>query len=227
MILLIEDDAAFSRALTVSLNARGHNVVAVPTGRAALDQLAARPAEVILLDLGLPDRDGVDLLRDIRRRDTTPVIVLSARADRQEKVRALDNGADDYVTKPFDLEELLARIRAATRRAQREVGAPTVTTPHFAVNLATKSVASADGTAVHLTPTEWALVEALVKHPGVVLSGPDLLRAVWGPQYHSETNYLRVYLSQVRKKLEPDPRVPRYFITSPGLGYRFQPAPPQ
>ncbi|MFN8126713.1 MAG: response regulator transcription factor [Candidatus Nanopelagicales bacterium] len=222
MILLIEDDAALARALSLSLSARGYQVRAAATAAEGLRGLTGE-VDIILLDLGLPDRDGVDLLRDLRATSAVPVIVLSARADRHEKVRALDNGADDYVTKPFDLEELLARVRAATRRATRETGAPVIETPDFAVDLAAKTVTRTDGSPVHLTPTEWGLVEALVKRPGMVVTGEDLLHDIWGPGYQSETHYLRVYLSQVRKKLEPDPQHPRYFLTSPGIGYRFQP----
>lgn len=220
-VLVVEDDPQMSRALSLSLSARGYSVKAVETGRDALTGLNG--VDLILLDLGLPDMDGLDVLREVRRVATTPVIVVSARMDRHEKVRALDGGADDYITKPFDFEELLARLRVAARRARPNAGAPTVTTPDFTIDMAVKEVRRSDGEQVHLTPTEWALVEELVRQPGMVISGRDLLRSVWGPDYENETNYLRVFFTSVRKKLEPEPRAPRYFITTPGIGYRFQP----
>lgn len=221
-ILIVEDDRQMSRALSLSLSARGYSVTSVATGIEAVQRAREGP-DLVILDLGLPDLDGIDVVRRIRAFSTTPIIVVSARMDRQEKVRALDSGADDYVTKPFDLEELLARLRAATRRATPNSGAPTIATADFAIDLAAKGVTRAGGGSVHLTPTEWALVEALVRQPGVVVPGADLLRDVWGPAYAGESNYLRVFFASVRKKLEPDPHSPRYFITSPGIGYRFQP----
>lgn len=163
------------------------------------------------------------MLRALRQESSVPVLVLSARMDGIEKVRALDSGADDYVTKPFDLEELLARVRAAIRRATPAIGAPVVETGDFAVDLAAKQVTRPDGEQVHLTPTEWGLLEALVRHPGVVVASQDLLGEVWGPAYRRETKYLRVYMAGLRKKLEPDPGHPRHLLTTPGMGYRFEP----
>lgn len=209
------------RALSLTLAARGYDVRTASTGAAAMTALPDSGLDAIILDLGLPDMDGIEVLRAVRAHSATPVIVLSARSDRFEKVRALDTGADDYVTKPFDLEELLARIRAAVRRASPESGAPVVTTADFEVDLARKEV-SAGGRAVHLTPTEWAVLEVLVRQAGVVVTGEELLREVWGPAYGRQTNYLRVYLAGLRKKLEPDPSHPRYLLTSPGIGYRFE-----
>lgn len=220
-LLLVEDDPRMSRALALSLRARGYDVTSAATGAQALTAMARRITDVVILDLGLPDVDGIEVLRQVRSESDVPVLVLSARWDRADKVRALDSGADDYVTKPFDLEELLARLRAAERRATPNLGAPAVTTPDFTVDLAAKQVVRHDGRQVHLTPTEWQILEVLVRQPGVVVTGPELLRDVWGPRYERETNYLRVYVAQLRKKLEPDPRRPRYLVTTPGIGYRF------
>lgn len=222
-LLVVEDDLQMQRALTLTLSARGFETVAATTGAQALQALAGQRMDAVILDLGLPDMDGIDVLRAVRKDSNVPVLVLSARADRFEKVRALDSGADDYVTKPFDLEELLARIRAAVRRATPAVGAPSVTTAHFEVDLARKLVTRSNGDEVHLTPTEWALLEVLVRQPGVVVAGQDLLAEVWGPAYGRETNYLRVYMAGLRKKLEVDPARPRYLLTTPGVGYRFEP----
>ncbi|MEI2643692.1 MAG: response regulator transcription factor [Candidatus Nanopelagicales bacterium] len=221
-LLIVEDDLQMQRALTLTLSARGFQVTAASTGAEALRILAQQRADAIVLDLGLPDMDGIEVLRAVRQDSSVPVLVLSARSDRFEKVRALDSGADDYVTKPFDLEELLARIRAAVRRATPAIGAPRVTTDDFEVDLARKHVTLRDGQQVHLTPTEWALLEVLVRQPGVVVAGQDLLGEVWGPAYGRETNYLRVYMAGLRKKLEPDPAHPRHLLTSPGIGYRFE-----
>lgn len=221
-LLLVEDDPQMQRALRLTLAARGYEVRTAGTGADAMKSLPDSNLDAIILDLGLPDMDGIEVLRRVRAQGSIPVIVLSARSDRFEKVRALDTGADDYVTKPFDLEELLARIRAAVRRATPDTGAPVVTTADFEVDLARKQVVTTAGSVVHLTPTEWAVLEVLVRQPGVVVTGEDLLREVWGPAYGRETNYLRVYLSGLRKKLEPDPARPRYLLTSPGIGYRFE-----
>jgi two-component system KDP operon response regulator KdpE len=225
-LLLVEDDPRMSRALALSLAARGYDVTPVAEGATAQAEVQRRAFDLVVLDLGLPDIDGIEVLRTLRTASAVPVIVLSARRDRAEKIRALDSGADDYVTKPFDLEELLARLRAAVRRAAPNVGAPTIVTPHFTVDLARKRVERSDGSEVHLTPTEWQLLEALVRRPGVVVDSPELLREVWGPRYERETNYLRVYVAQLRKKLEPEPQAPRYLLTTPGIGYRFDPGTP-
>ena len=221
-VLVIDDDPQLLRALRITLRAAGHDVATAPDGRTALLQAAAVPPDVIVLDLGLPDLDGTEVLAGLRPSYTGPVLVLSARADSQDKVRALDAGADDYVTKPFDMSELLARLRAALRRGPSEPAEQIVTTDHFTVDLADRQV-TVDGAPVRLTPTEWGLLEPLVRHPGRLISQRQLLHSVWGPAYQKETNYLRVYLAQLRRKLEPDPAHPRYLRTEPGMGYRFTP----
>ncbi len=221
-VLVIDDDPHLLRALRITLRAAGHDVDTAPDGRTALQQAAALPPDVVVLDLGLPDLDGTDVLAGLRPWYAGPVLVLSARADSQDKVRALDAGADDYVTKPFDMSELLARLRAALRRGSGEPADPVVTTGHFTVDLAARQV-TVEGAPVHLTPTEWGLLEALVRHPGRLIAQRQLLQSVWGPAYEKETHYLRVYLAQLRRKLEPDPAHPRYLRTEPGMGYRFTP----
>ncbi len=221
-VLVIDDDPHLLRALRITLRAAGHDVDTAPDGRTALQQAAAVHPDVVVLDLGLPDLDGTEVLTGLRPWYTGPVLVLSARADSQDKVRALDAGADDYVTKPFDMGELLARLRAALRRGPGEPADPVVTTDHFTVDLAARQV-TVEGAPVRLTPTEWGLLEALIRHPGRLISQRQLLKSVWGPAYEKETHYLRVYLAQLRRKLEPDPAHPRYLRTEPGMGYRFTP----
>jgi two-component system, OmpR family, KDP operon response regulator KdpE len=178
-----------------------------------------------VLDLGLPGIDGIDVVHGLRGWTTTPIIVLSARDREADKVAALDAGADDYVTKPFGMDELLARLRAALRRTVPQDEEASVVTDGFTIDLATKRVKSADGDDVRLTPIEWGLVETLVRNAGKLVSGKQLLQEVWGPQYGEETNYLRVHMAHIRRKLEREPSKPRYFMTEPGLGYRFQPEP--
>ncbi|MCB1002938.1 MAG: winged helix-turn-helix domain-containing protein, partial [Acidimicrobiales bacterium] len=180
--------------------------------------------DVVILDLGLPGLDGIEVVRGLRGWSQVPIVVLSVREGEADKVAALDAGADDYVTKPFGMDELLARLRAALRRSAAFDEPAAVATADFTVDLAARRVVR-DGHEVHLTPTEWHLVEALVRHPGKLVGQRDLLQEVWGPQYGTETNYLRVYLAQVRRKLEPDSSRPRYFLTEPGMGYRFEPGP--
>ena len=221
-VLVIDDDPQLLRALRITLRAAGHDVETACDGRTALQQAAAVHPDVVVLDLGLPDLDGTEVLTGLRPWYTGPVLVLSARADSQDKVRALDAGADDYVTKPFDMGELLARLRAALRRGSGEPADPVVTTGHFTVDLAARQV-TVQGAPIHLTPTEWGLLEALVRHPGRLIAQRQLLQSVWGPAYVKETHYLRVYLAQLRRKLEPDPSHPRYLRTEPGMGYRFTP----
>jgi len=221
-VLVIDDDPHLLRALRITLGAAGHDVDTAPDGRTALQLAAAGPPDVVVLDLGLPDLDGTEVLAALRPSYAGPVLVLSARADSQDKVRALDAGADDYVTKPFDMGELLARLRAALRRGPGEPADPVVTTGHFTVDLAARQV-TVEGGPVRLTPTEWGLLEALVRHPGRLIGQRQLLQSVWGPGYEKETHYLRVYLAQLRRKLEPDPAHPRYLRTEPGMGYRFTP----
>ncbi|MFF3215915.1 response regulator [Streptomyces sp. NPDC002886] len=223
-VLVVEDDAQLVRALRINLEARKFEVVTASDGNTALRLTAARKPDVILLDLGLPDMDGIDVIKDVRESSGVPILVLSARHTSEEKIRALDAGADDYVTKPFSMDELLARLRAAVRR--REVPAPTdevatVTTEEFTVDLVAKKVVR-NGRGVRLTPTEWHLLEILITNPGRLISQRKLLLDVWGPTYSEHTNYLRVYMAQLRRKLEADPSHPRYLITEPGMGYRFE-----
>lgn len=223
-LLVVEDDPTLRRALGITLRARHYDVDAVGDGTSALRLAAATSYDLVVMDLGLPDIDGIEVLQGLRGWSSVPVIVLSAREAQWQKVDALDAGADDYVTKPFGMEELLARIRAALRRAEPAEGSsvPVVETPDFIIDLAAKR-ARKGGVEVRLTPTEWHLVEALVRRPGVLVPSTQLLAEVWGPHYERETNYLRVFFAQIRRKLEPDPSLPRYFITEPGLGYRFEP----
>jgi two-component system KDP operon response regulator KdpE len=221
-ILIVDDDAQLRRALQINLAARGFQVTVAVDGRAALRAVAEADPEIVILDLGLPDVDGVQVLGAIRQCSSIPVIVLSARVDSADKVEALDLGADDYVTKPFGMEELLARLRAAIRRATSpQQVEPVVTTDSFTVDLAAKQVIR-DGAAVHLTPTEWGMLEVLVRRRGGLVTQAELLREVWGPEYNTETNYLRVYLAQLRRKLEPEPAKPRHLLTDSHMGYRFQ-----
>ncbi len=222
-VLVVDDDVALARALDINLRAHGYEVTVAHNGKAALDRVAHIHPAVVILDLGLPDMDGVEVLEGIRGWTAVPVIVLSARSTSAEKVEALDAGADDYVTKPFGMAELLARVRAAVRRGVPSAGGSTdnVTTDDFTVELDAHRVLRG-GEQVRLTPTEWSLLEILVRHAGKLVPGRQLLIEVWGPAYETETHYLRVYLAQLRRKLEPDPARPRYLITEPGVGYRFQ-----
>jgi two-component system KDP operon response regulator KdpE len=220
-ILVVEDESSLARALGLNLKARGYDVDIAATGGQGLRLAADHHPDLVVLDLGLPDMDGTDVIAGLRGWSSVPIVVLSARQSSHDKVDALDAGADDYVTKPFAMDELLARIRAAQRRsrADDEVDA-VVSTPAFTVDLAAKRVVR-DGAPVRLTPTEWALLEVLVRHRGRLVSQRELLRRVWGPGYDGETHYLRVYVAQLRRKLEPDPARPVYFQTEPGMGYRF------
>ncbi len=197
------------------------------TGAQALEQAAHHPPDLVILDLGLPDLDGIDVIAGLRGWTDAPIIVLSGRADSTDKVEALDAGADDYVTKPFGMDELLARMRAVVRRSATEPDEPRVRLGDLTVDLAAKSVTKADGaaagTTVRLTPTEWHLLEVLLRHPGKLLSQRQLLQEVWGPGYADATGNLRLYMAQLRRKLEPDPARPRWLLTEPGMGYRFQP----
>ncbi|MFD6803723.1 response regulator [Streptomyces cyaneofuscatus] len=224
-VLVVEDDSQLVRALTINLQARSYDVDAAADGDTALRLAAAHKPDAILLDLGLPDMDGVEVVKAIRVWSRMPILVLSARHLSEDKVRALDAGADDYVTKPFSMDELLARLRAATRRRQEtteEEGWTVVITDEFTIDLVAKKVQRGDDT-VRLTPTEWHLLEMLVGSPGRLVSQRLLLREVWGPTYTENTNYLRVYMAQLRRKLEADPAHPRYLITEAGMGYRFEP----
>jgi len=224
-ILVVDDEAQIRRALSVNLTARGYEVDLADSGEQALSMAAARHPDLVLLDIGLPGIDGVAVVEGLRGWTAVPIIMLSVRDSEADKVRALDAGADDYVTKPFGINELLARLRAALRRHHPAPEQPVVTTAAFTLDLAEKQVVIADGEHPHLTPTEWAIVETLARHPGRLVTQRQLLQQVWGPQYEHETNYLRVHLAAIRKKLEPEPSRPRYFVTEPGIGYRFVPDP--
>jgi two-component system, OmpR family, KDP operon response regulator KdpE len=219
---VVDDDRQLLRALRINLSARGYEVAVAPDGTSALSLASRQPPDLVIVDLGLPDMDGVRVVEGIRGWSRAPIIVLSARHVEHAKVQALDAGADDYVTKPFGMDELLARVRAALRRSAPVAQEPVIATDAFTVDLAARRV-TRDGADVRLTPTEWHVLEVLVRHPGKLVSQRQLLQEVWGPRYERETNYLRVYLAQLRAKLEPDPSRPRHLLTEPGMGYRFQP----
>lgn len=222
-VLVVDDDTQILRALRINLTARGYHVLTAPDGTTALHAAAAGHPDVVVLDLGLPDLDGTEVISGLRGWTTVPIIVLSARTDSTDKVHALDRGADDYVTKPFGIEELLARLRAAVRRAATAAGdeEPRVEAGELVIDLAVKIVERA-GVEVHLTPTEWSILEILVRNHGKLVSRRRLLADVWGPGERKETSYLRVYLAQLRRKLEPEPARPRHLITDAGMGYRFR-----
>ncbi|SCK16015.1 response regulator [Streptomyces sp. WMMB 322] len=221
-VLVVDDEPQLVRALTINLRARKYRVDSAHDGASALQLAAASHPDVVLLDLGLPDIDGIDVIKGLRGWTRVPIIVLSARHTSDEKVDALDAGADDYVTKPFGMDELLARLRAAVRRAapadEEDI---VVETKTLTVDLAAKKVRR-DGNDIRLTPTEWHVLEILVRNSGRLVTQRQLLRDVWGPNYETETNYLRVYMAQLRRKLEQDPAHPRHFITEAGMGYRFE-----
>jgi len=221
-ILVVDDDDQLRRALRINLAARHYEVYTAADATGALALAGRTPPDLAIVDLGLPDLDGVEVVRGLRGWTQIPIIVLSARDAQAAKVEALDAGADDYVTKPFGMDELLARIRAALRRAAPEPGAASITTAHFTIDLAAKRLITATGD-VRLTPTEWHMLEILARHPDKLVTQKQLLREVWGPAYENETNYLRVHLANLRRKVEPDPSRPRYLITEPGIGYRFVP----
>jgi two-component system KDP operon response regulator KdpE len=221
-VLVVDDEPGLRQALAINLRARGYDVVAAASGAEGLEAAAREPPDVVVLDLGLPDMEGTDVIRGLRGWSRSPIIVLSARAGQGDKVDALDAGADDYVTKPFGMDELLARLRAALRRGAGEEDAPVVSTASFTVDLAAKRAATAAGEAVRLTPTEWHLLEILVRNEGKLVPQRQLLQDIWGPAYETETNYLRVYIAQLRRKLETNPSHPRHLITEPGMGYRFE-----
>jgi two-component system, OmpR family, KDP operon response regulator KdpE len=220
-VLVVDDEPQILRALVTNLRARGYDVRTAATGDEALRIAEETPPDVVVLDIGLPAIDGLEVVRALRRWTSVPIIMLSVRGGEIDKVAALDAGADDYVTKPFGMNELLARLRAAVRRAAPADQEPVVTTDDFAIDLGSKKVIR-DGQEVHLTPTEWGLIEELVRQRGKLVSQRYLLQEVWGPAYEKETNYLRVYMAGLRRKLERDPSQPRYLITEPGMGYRFQ-----
>ena len=220
-VLVIDDEAALLRALRINLAAREYTVSTASDGASGLAAMARDHADVVIVDLGLPDMDGTEVIRGIRGWSSAPIIVLSARGQETQKVEALDAGADDYVTKPFGMNELLARLRAATRRATPGADEPVVDAVDFTVDLAAKRVTLRSGEPVRLTPTEWQLLEMLARHRGRLVTGRQLLQEVWGPNYETETHYLRVYMAQLRRKLEPDPSRPKHLLTEPGMGYRM------
>jgi len=222
-VLVVDDEPQIRRALQINLRARDYIVVCAASGEEALRLAASQHPDLMILDLGLPGIDGVDVIEGLRGWTTMPILVLSVREREEDKVAALDAGADDYVTKPFGMDELLARLRVLERRlTSTEANPPTIHTPHFEIDLAAKRITNTAGEAVRLTPLEWRILETLVRHPGRLVSQQQLLTSVWGPGYEDETSYLRVHLSHIRHKLEPDPARPRYIHTEPGMGYRFE-----
>jgi two-component system, OmpR family, KDP operon response regulator KdpE len=224
-ILVVDDDRQLLRALRITLAARGYDVMVAADARSAIATAAQTPPDLVVLDLGLPDLDGVAVIEGLRGWSEVPIIVLSARDGGPAKVNVLDAGADDYVTKPFGMDELLARIRAALRRALPSTTSAVIETLHFTVHLADKRVTTAAGDEVRLTPTEWHLLEQLVREPGRLVTQQQVIEHVWGPGYGADPNVLRVHLANLRRKLEPTPSRPRYLITEPGIGYRFVTSP--
>jgi two-component system KDP operon response regulator KdpE len=248
-VLVVDDEPQILRALRINLRVRAYDVHVAATGAEALEVAGRYPPDLVILDLGLPDLDGVEVIQGLRGWTKAPIIVLSGRADSVDKVEALDAGADDYITKPFGVEELLARMRAAVRRTGTAEDLPRIQLGHLVVDLAAKRVTrqapvpAAGGPAegepvpggpaggpaqaddIRLTPTEWHLLEVLLRNPGKLLSRNQLLTEVWGPGYADATGNLRLYMAQLRRKLEPDPARPRWLITEPGMGYRYQPSP--
>ena len=246
-VLVVDDEPQILRALRINLRVRGYDVDTAASGKQALETAARHPPDLVILDLGLPDLDGVEVIQGLRGWTKAPIIVLSGRADSMDKVEALDAGADDYITKPFGVEELLARMRAAVRRTGTAGDQPRIRLGDLIVDLAAKRVIRqspvpasrgpasrgpagaedqpAQSDDIHLTPTEWHLLEVLLRNPGKLLSRNQLLTEVWGPGYADATGNLRLYMAQLRRKLEPDPARPRWLITEPGMGYRYQPSP--
>jgi len=245
-VLIVEDEPALLRALQINLRARGYAVATAATGREALTQARRLPPDVVLLDLGLPDTDGGEVIRELRGWSSAPVIVLSGRTGSGDKIGALDAGADDYVTKPFDMEELLARLRAALRRGDQPPGATRCRIGRYEIDVAARTItphgqpgqapastasgpapastaAAAPAAPLHLTPTEWRLLEILLSSPGQLVGSERLLGDVWGPGFERSTHYLRFHMAGLRRKLEDDPHRPRYLLTEPGMGYRYQP----
>jgi two-component system KDP operon response regulator KdpE len=222
-VLVVDDDTQMLRALAINLKASGYDVLPATTGEQALDKAASGHPDLVLLDLGLPGIDGTEVIRGLRGWSTVPIVVLSARENENDKVAALDAGADDYVTKPFAMGELLARVRAALRRSEVVAGRDedaVVTTDRFVLDFAAKR-ALVQAEEVRLTPTEWHIIEVLARNRGKLVTQKQLLQEVWGPGYSTETNYLRVYMAQLRRKLEADPSRPEHLHTEPGIGYRF------
>ncbi|WP_213814617.1 response regulator [Glaciihabitans sp. dw_435] len=219
-ILIADDDPQIVRALRITLTARGYDVITAADGRAALNAAIEHHPDVVVLDLGMPGLSGIEVIEGLRGWSTVPILVVSGRSESWDKVEALDAGADDYVTKPFAADELLARIRALGRRTPAATDEPTIAFGDVVVDLSARLVTKA-GVAVRLTPTEWRLLEVLLRNHDRLVSRETLLTEVWGPQYTTDTGYLRLYLAQLRKKLEPEPSKPRYLLTEAGMGYRF------
>lgn len=222
-VLIVEDERPLLRALAMNLTARGYAVTEADSGRRALTALADDQHDAILLDLGLPDMPGSDVIREVRTFATTPIIVLSARSGSSDKVEALDLGADDYVTKPFSMDELLARLRATTRRVDAADQPVIAHVGHVTIDLGLATALDAASEPVHFTPTEWKILDVLLRRPGKLVSGDSLLTAVRGSADHTDPSYLRIYIAQLRRKLEPEPSRPRHLITEPGMGYRYRP----
>jgi two-component system, OmpR family, KDP operon response regulator KdpE len=224
-VLIVDDEPQLLRALRINLTARQFDVVTAADGRQALQAATAQHPDLVVLDLGLPDIDSVEVIRNLRTWTPVPIVVLSGRTGSRDKVDALDAGADDYVTKPFSIDELLARIRAVTRRRSAPEAAPATTVGRYTIDLAAHTAHATEDPqqVVHLTRTEWQLLEVLVRNPGKLIGQRQLLQEVWGPTYVEETQYIRQYMAQLRRKLEDDPARPRHFITEPGMGYRFRP----
>jgi two-component system KDP operon response regulator KdpE len=227
-VLIVDDEPQILRALRINLQARQYEVVTAADGAGALREASSQRPDLVVLDLGLPDLDGVEVIRRLRAWTKVPIVVLSGRSDSRDKIDALDAGADDYVTKPFSVEELLARVRAVTRRLSDPVAAVSVQVGRYTVDLERRVVQVTDdpgdvADAPHLTRTEWQLLEILLGNPGKLISQRQLLQEVWGPTYLNETHYLRQYLTHLRRKLEDNPSRPRHLLTEPGMGYRFQP----
>ncbi len=220
-VLVVDDEPQIRRALQLNLRARGYQVHVAVDGEEALRVAGRTRPDVVLLDLGLPGIDGIDVIHGLRGWTEAPIVVLSARGDESDKVDALDAGADDYVTKPFGIEELLARLRASLRRRIPIDEQPIVTTAEFTIDLVSKTVTGANGATIHLTPIEWRILIELVRNEGKLVSQRQLLQAVWGPGFENESNYLRVHLTHLRRKLERDSSRPRSLLTEPGMGYRF------
>jgi two-component system KDP operon response regulator KdpE len=223
-VLVVDDEPQLLRTLALNLRARDYDVITASNAAEGIDHVLGLPPDVIILDLGLPDRDGLEVIREVHEREPTlPIVVLSARASSQEKVTALDLGAVDYITKPFDMNELVARLHAAARRSSRDGAGQVVWIGDHEIDLTTRVARTADGSSLHLTPTEWRILDVLLHHPGRLISGQDLLLAIRRDPEHTESSYLRIYMAQLRRKLEPVPSQPRYLLTEPGMGYRFRP----
>jgi two-component system KDP operon response regulator KdpE len=223
-VLAVDDEPDLLRALVLNLTNRGYQVTTAASGREAISAATKNPPDLLVLDLGLPDIDGLEVIRQLHsHRPELPIIVLSARTTSQDKVVALDLGAVDYVSKPFDMSELLARLRAAARRSGLAAPITTVQIGEVKVDLAAKLVQGSDGEPIHFTPTEWQMLEILLRNPGTLVTSRELLTALRGDPEHTESSYLRIYMAQLRRKLEPVPARPRYLLTEPGMGYRFTP----